>query len=156
MINKSTLINLVEDYLKESDNYLIDVLISSSNKIRVFIENDEHVSIKDCIALSRHIEANLDREKEDFELEVSSPGIDQPFKNIRQYRKYLGKTVEILLKDGQKLNGELTDCYDTEIGFLPQLSKKGNKNLKQTLHIDNQPKKISLSDIKETKLVIVF
>jgi ribosome maturation factor RimP len=156
MINKNTLNNLVEDYLKESDNYLIDVLISSSNKIRVFIENDEHVSIKDCIALSRHIESNLDREKEDFELEVSSPGIDQPFKSIRQYRKYIGKAVEILLKDGDKLNGELADCDEVEVSFLPQINKKGNKNLKQTLHIDNKPTKISLNDIKETKLIIVF
>ncbi len=156
MINKNTLINLVEDYLKESDNYLIDVLISSSNKIRVFIENDEHVSIKDCIALSRHIESNLDREKEDFELEVSSPGIDQPFKSIRQYRKYIGKAVEILLNDGDKLKGELADCDEVEVSFLSQINKKGNKNLKQTLHIDNKPTKISLNDIKETKLIIVF
>ncbi len=150
MINKNALISL------ESDNYLIDVLISSSNKIRVFIENDEHVSIKDCIALSRFIENSLDREKEDFELEVSSPGIDQPFKSIRQYQKYKRRPVEILLNDGQKLYGELTEANEKEIGLIPNTNKNSKKKLKQTSLTDEQPAKILLADIKETKLVIVF
>ncbi|MEX1189638.1 MAG: ribosome assembly cofactor RimP [Bacteroidia bacterium] len=155
MIQKNTVKTLAEDFLKESENYLIDVLVSSSNKIRVFIENDEHVSIQDCIALSKHIESNLDRETEDFELEVSSPGIDQPFKSIRQYRKYVGKTVDVLMNDGSKVSGELIGNTESEIEVLPE-KKAGKKKIKQTSHIDNESIRISLNDIKETRLIIIF
>ena len=91
VISKQHITDLAESFLKDSENYLIDIKVSASNKISVLIENDQHVAIQDCINLSRHIEHSLDREQQDFELEVSSPGIDQPFRHERQDRKYSGQ-----------------------------------------------------------------
>jgi len=156
MIEKKTIIGLTEDFLRESDNYLIDVQVSTSNKIKVFIDNDENVSIKDCIALSRHIEHSLDRENDDFELEVSSPGIDQAFRNIRQYHKYLSKPIEILLKDGNKFSGTLYEISKEEITILPAPQGKTNKKITQTLQNDNIPKRVPFAEIKEARPVIIF
>lgn len=155
MIQKNTVKALAEDFIKESENYLIDVLVSSSNKIRVFIENDEHVSIQDCIALSRHIESNLDREKDDFELEVSSPGIDQPFKTIRQYQKYTGKIVDVLLNNGEKYKGELCFVDENQIELI-LIKSTDNKKLIQKSLKDNIRKSFPMNEIKETRLVIIL
>lgn len=156
MIQKKSIVALAEDFLEGSENYLIDVLVSTSNKIRVFIDNDDHVSIQDCIALSRHIESLLDREKEDFELEVSSPGIDQPFKHVRQYMKYIGKPVEILKLDGIKLSGVLDKMGNEELIILPAKQEKNHKKVKQTSQNDNEPVSVLLREIKETRPVIIF
>ncbi len=153
MISKDVISELAQSFLKDTANYLIQVNVRSGNRISVFIENDDHVSIKDCIALSRHIESNLDREKQDFELEVSSPGIDSPFKNIRQYKKYAGKDVELIFVNGEKIQGILLGA--DEAGFdikpSPLKSKKNNQQANDIL-----PVRYSFDEVKETKLVITF
>jgi ribosome maturation factor RimP len=153
MISNDLISELAQSFLKDTANYLIQVNVRSGNRISVFIENDDHVSIKDCIALSRHIESNLDREKQDFELEVSSPGIDSPFKNIRQYKKYVGKDVEVIFVNGEKIQGVLLGA--DEAGFdikpLPPKSKKNNQQANDIL-----PVRYSFDEVKETKLVITF
>jgi ribosome maturation factor RimP len=151
MINKERIEDLAQSFLEESTNYLIDVRVNSANKILVYIENDIHVSIKDCIQLSKHIEHNLDREVEDFELEVSSPGIDQPFRHIKQYYKYAGKEVDVILKTGQKLNGELLEVHQKEITIQQKAKKK-----KSIENQENSKIIIPLSEIKETRLHINF
>jgi ribosome maturation factor RimP len=156
MIDKKAIVSLSEAFLKESKNYLIEVQVSASNKIKVFIDNDEHVAIKDCIALSRHIEQSLDREKEDFELEVSSPGIDQAFKHVRQYLKYISKPVEVLFLDGTKLTGTLDQISENEIIILPASQGKINRKITQTLQNNNMPKRISFAEIKEARPVVIF
>lgn len=156
MIRKETIVKLAEDFLKESSNYLIDVQVSTSNKIRVYIDNDEHVSIQECIKLSRHIEHSLDRETEDFELEVSSPGIDQPFKNDRQYKKYSGKDVSITLANGSKVEGKLIELKDNQIILSPAPQKKVKKQSTINSLPDNTITSIPLADVKETCLIIVF
>lgn len=155
MIQKNTVKALAEDFMMESENYLIDVLVSNSNRIRVFIENDKHVSIKDCIALSKHIESNLDREKDDFELEVSSPGIDQPFKTHRQYQKYLGEIVDVLLNNGEKYKGKLCAVSENQIEVI-LVNNISNKKLIQKSLKDNTKKSFPMNEIKETKLVIIL
>lgn len=151
MISKSQIIQLAESFLSGSENYLIDVKVSPSNKIIVHIENDQHVSITDCIQLSRHIEHSLDREQEDFELEVSSPGIDQPFRHIRQYLKYLGKEVDVKLRSGIKIAGtlEAADAHRIQILEAPTSKKKT-----KITHPDDLRHQIAMSDILETRLVI--
>ena len=88
MIEKELVKKLVEEKLKGSDNYPVDISIRPDNLISVEIDNDHGVSIDDCVALSRFIEEYLDREKEDFELEVGSSGITSPFKIVRQYIRF--------------------------------------------------------------------
>ena len=107
MIDKETIINLTETYLQGSSSYLVDVLTGIGNVITVEIDNDEGVDIDQCAALSRHLEANLDRDVEDFELTVTSVGLTSPFKTLRQYKKFEGEEVEVLTKKGEKMTGTL-------------------------------------------------
>ena len=154
MIRKEQIVELSEAFLKDSANYLIDVNVRSGNRISIFIENDEHVSIKDCIALSKFIESQFDREQQDFELEVSSPGIDSPFRHERQYLKYVGKEIEVLMQNGEKFLGELLGIDSMNIHFLP--SKKGQrKKVDQTTNT-KEPKLVLISEVKETRLVITI
>ena len=153
MIKKDQIIKLAEQFLAGSENYLIDVKVSSTNKIMVLIENDNHVSISDCIALSRQIEHSLDREQEDFELEVSSPGIDQPFRSIRQFMKYMSQDVEVKLRDGMKHKGKLTAANETQISIIAAKEKKSKNNKNQPSDV-NPEMTFQMKDILETRLVI--
>jgi ribosome maturation factor RimP len=153
MINKQLIQKMAEDFLRDTDNYLIEVKVSATNKILVHIGNDQHVAIGDCVALSRKIEHSLDREAEDFELEVGSPGIDQPFKVLRQYQKYLGKEVEIKATNGLKYTGVLSSATEQEVMLLPKLKKSNKKSIKSPTNA-NEHLKFSMEDISETRLVI--
>src|ERR1700754_1993854 len=107
MISTSLVRELAEKKLHEGDSYLVDVTVSASNKIRVTIDNFRGISIQECVTMSRWIENQLDREQNDFELEVTSPGLDQPFKVLKQYEKNIGREVEVIFSDGQKTEGKL-------------------------------------------------
>ena len=154
MIRKEHIVELSEAFLKDSANYLIDVNVRSGNRISIFIENDEHVSIKDCIALSKHIESQFDREQQDFELEVSSPGIDSPFRHQRQFVKYVGKEIEILMSNGDKFSGELLGSDSEIIQYLP--SKKGQRKKIDQSTNSKEAKTVLISEVKETRLVITI
>ena len=120
---------MVEDFLKSSDNYPVAVDIRPDNTIVVEIDNDQAVSIDDCIALSSYIESKLDREKEDYALEVSSAGIDQAFKIQRQYRKNIGNEIEVLAKTGMKYIGVLKAVDEDKIVLIvrKQIKHEGAK-----------------------------
>jgi len=115
MIDKLTVTKIVEDFLASSDNYPVAIEIKPDNTIVITIDNDQAVSIDDCIALSTYVESKLDREKEDYALEVSSAGLGQPFKIQRQYRKHVGKEIEVLAKSGNKYTGILKAAGEEKI-----------------------------------------
>ena len=118
MISKREIIKLAEERINElnNGNYLVAVDISSKNSIKVKMDNiNQGVSIKDCVSVSRNIEHSLDREKEDFELQVSSPGLDQPFVVINQYLKNLGNKVTVTTTSNAVLIGELLEANKKEI-----------------------------------------
>ena len=92
---------LAEAALADSACYLVDVVIGADNAIVVEIDHDEAVSIDDCVALSQYIEQHLDRDAEDYELEVTSAGLDRPFKIVRQYRKHIGSEIELKPREGR-------------------------------------------------------
>ena len=96
MIEKETIKKLVDEWLEGKDYFLVDIEIGNDNKIVVEIDHADGVWIEDCVELSKHIEDNLDRDKEDFELEVGSAGLGQPFKVLQQYVNFIGKEVEVL------------------------------------------------------------
>ena len=90
---------LVDDHIKENESiFLVDVKLSSSNQIEVLIDSFDGISIKNCISLSRHIESALDRDECDFSLQVASAGLSEPFKVFQQYKKSIGRDVNIFLK----------------------------------------------------------
>jgi ribosome maturation factor RimP len=112
------------------------------------------VSVKDCVSVSRNIEHNLDREKEDFDLQVSSPGLDQPFVVAKQYLKNLGNQVTVTKTSNEVLNGELLKANDQEI-FLKEIKIEKNKITKKKEKIETTHQ-LLMSEIKETKLIISF
>lgn len=139
---------MIEEYLAGSDKFLVEVLIKPSNKIYVFLDGDQGVTISNCVELSRHLESRLDRESEDFDLYVSSPGADHPFTMPRQYTKNTGRTLQVTLHDDNIVEGRL-ESIDPD-GIV--LFVKENKKKK----IAAESKKLLFNQIKESKVIISF
>lgn len=154
MIDKHLIEKLVEEKLASSSNYLVDVTVQPDNVIVVEIDNDDSVCIDDCVELSRYLEDHLDRDVEDFELEVGSAGITSPFKVLRQYQKNIGNEVEVLLTSGTKLTGVLKSADENGIVLTvaKQVKPEGAKR-KVTVEED-QP--CTYQEIKYTKYLIRF
>ncbi|MBP1663861.1 MAG: hypothetical protein H6Q19_1001 [Bacteroidetes bacterium] len=154
MILKDTVIQLVESFLANTEYYLVDLKISNDNRILVEIDSFRGVSIDFCVELNRHIEANLDRETEDYELEVSSAGLTEPFKVLKQYEKNIGNEVEVFTKDNKKMTGILISCDEIKIVLQQEKTVKpeGAKR-KMTIQEDTE---IPFTNIKTTKYIIRF
>ncbi len=106
MIDKNTVKDFVVSNLKET-HFLIDITVSNSNQIQVYIDSMEGLPIAECVSYTRLIEEQFDRDVEDYELSVSSGGLDLPFIVSKQFDKYLGKEVEVVTAEGVKSNGVL-------------------------------------------------
>ncbi len=154
MILKETVNQIVDQYLNNTGYYLVDLKISADNNITIEIDSFEGVSIDFCIKLNRFIESQLDREIEDYELEVSSAGLTEPFKITKQYEKNIGNEVETLTKDGKKYSGILVEVNET--GFVLETEKtiKPEGSKRKTNITEN----ISFlyEEIKNTKYIIRF
>jgi len=154
MISADKIRQIADVKLAEGSNYLVDVIVKPGNKINVLLDNDAGISIVDCIALSRYIESNLDRDIEDFELNVMSPGLTEPFKIARQYQKNIGKQVDLVTKDGKKMTGKLLSIKADQVELETRTKERGEKNKGKKLVVSII--KINLDQIKETKLVLSF
>lgn len=154
MISKGQITALVEEKIAETDYFIVDISVSSSNQIRVEIDGDQGVNINDCVQISRHIEGNFDREVEDFELTVSSAGMDQPFKILRQYQRYLGREVELKTTEGEKWKGKLLAADESNVELEVAERKKVEGKKKKQLIIEK--KTVPMEQVKETKVVISF
>ena len=154
MIDKKLVKSLVEEWLDGKDYFLTDLTVSTDDRIVVEIDHQDGVWIEDCVELSKFIEAHLDREEADFELEVGSAGIGQPFKVLRQYEIHEGDRVEVLTREGKKLSGLLKEVTPEHCVVTVQEKKK--------LEGEKRPKMMDVdytfpySDIKETRLLIDF
>ena len=124
MISKDKVREIVEEWLADKEYFLVDVSVSADNCISVEIDHAEGVWIEDCVLLSKHVEANLDRDVEDYELEVGSAGIGQPFKVLQQYINHIGKEVEVLAKDGKKYRGVLARAEESDFSVTVQVKEK--------------------------------
>ncbi|WP_085535104.1 ribosome assembly cofactor RimP [Massilibacteroides vaginae] len=154
MIDKNELVRLVEEKLASSTNFLVDVQVKPGNLIVVEIDNDESVGIDDCVELSRYIEDALDRDKEDFELEVGSAGITSPLKVLRQYNKYIGKEVELLLLKGLKVTGVLKFADENGIVIVVEKMVKPEGAKRKVLVEEEQA--YAFEEIKYTKYLLRF
>ena len=150
MIDKELITKLVEGSIQETDLFLADVKVKPANVIEVYIDADTAVNIDQCVAVSRYVESHLDRETEDFELNVYSWGLSGALKLDRQLQKYLGKDVEVKTKELGKFQGKLVrfDIEKVEIAPAPKKSKK--KTAEETVNL--------LLDRKTTELkpAIIF
>ena len=129
MIDKNVVRNLVEEWLQDKEYFLVDVEISPDDRIVVEIDHADGVWIEDCVELSRYIEDRLDRDEEDYELEVGSAGLGQPFKVPQQYVNFIGKNVEVLDSDGKKVKGVLksVDGNDFTVTVAEKVKQEGKK-----------------------------
>ncbi|MDX1652843.1 MAG: ribosome assembly cofactor RimP [Brumimicrobium sp.] len=157
MIGKKKIEELAQERIEELNKgiFIVDIKISRSNVIQVEIDTEKgNVAIEDCVSISRNIEHNLDREKEDFELQVSSAGLDKPFRVVQQYKKNVGEDVKVMLKDGTKLEGQLISA--DEKGFEIESSRKEKIEGKKKKETVIERHAFNYGDIKETKIVISF
>jgi ribosome maturation factor RimP len=154
MILEQQIHDIIKPKLAESDNYIVAVNVKQGNKIVVLMDNDKGIAINDCIAMSRHIESNLDREVEDFELSVMSAGLSEPFLILRQYIKNLGQQVEVKLVGGKKMTGKLLSADEKGIALEVSVSEKLEGKKKKELIIKTV--NVLVDEIKETKLVLLF
>ena len=134
--------------------YVTGIRIGSDNHINVFIDVDEGVTIKDCVAVSRAIEGNLDRDKEDYALDVSSHGATTPLVMPRQYKKHIGRTFEIKLLDGTKAEGDLVECNDEQL--VLEFSSRENKPIGKGKITVTKQQVVKHDQIKESKIKLKY
>ena len=144
---------MLESILASDHSYfIVEVRIKPTNNIKVFLDGDNGISIEKCVFYNRILYKNIEDSgmfpDGDFSLEISSPGLDEPLKLLRQYRKNVGRKVEVLLKEGIKVEGKMAEVFDTHI-IVEEI--KG-KNKKQEVIQHNFP----FENIKSTKIQIVF
>ena len=154
MIEKKTVSQIVEEWLEGKDYFLVEVTVSPDDKIVVEIDHAEGVWIEDCVELSRFIESKLNREEEDYELEVGSAGIGQPFKVLQQYYNHVGSDVEVLTKDGRKLTGVLKDADEEK--FVVAVQKKVKVEGAKRPKLMEEDETFRYDEIKYTKYLIRF
>ena len=154
MIEKKTVSQIVEEWLEGKDYFLVEVTVSPDDKIVVEIDHAEGVWIEDCVELSRFIESKLNREEEDYELEVGSAGIGQPFKVLEQYYNHVGSDVEVLTKDDRKLTGVLKDADEEK--FVVAVQKKVKVEGAKRPKLMEEDETFRYDEIKYTKYLISF
>jgi ribosome maturation factor RimP len=157
MINKNRVKELIDERINELNSglFVVDLAISPKNVISVELDKmGGNVSINDCMSVSRNVEHNLNREEEDFEIQVSSAGLDKPFRVLDQYIKNIGRPVKVVLKEGAKTEGLLIEA-DAEIVVLEieRLEKIEGKKKKEKI---KECLTFQMSEIKETKVVVLF
>jgi ribosome maturation factor RimP len=157
MISKKKIETLALERIDELDKglFIVEIKVSSSNVIQVEIDAEEgNVAIEDCVSVSRNIEHNLDREEQDFELSVSSAGLDKPFRVTKQYIKNVGEEVKVKLNQGGKLEGQLIDA--NEESFVVETTRKERLEGKKKKETIIEQHKLTYEEVKETKIVISF
>lgn len=154
MLEATEIRNFLEKHLEGSDLFLVDVKVKPDNFIEVEIDSDSPISIEECERLSHVIESEFDRDIEDYTLEVGSAGITSPFKVKRQYFKYIGQEVEVVLKDGKKLSGVLKDA--NEDNFTVVTKEKVKKPDAKRPVIEEVPHTLGYDEVKQTKYLLKF
>lgn len=142
---------MVNQWLEGKDYFLVDIEIGRDDRIVVEIDHADGVWIEDCVKLSRFIEENLNRDEEDYELEVGSAGLGQPFKVPQQYINFVGKEVEVLTNDGKKLKGTLSgvDGNNFTVTVQEKVKKEGSKRPV----MEAVDKVFRMDDVKYTKYI---
>ena len=154
MINKDTVRSIVEEWLDGKEYFLVDIEVSPDDRIVVEIDHADGVWIEDCVELSRFIEDHLSRDEEDYELEVGSAGLGQPFKVAQQYHCFVGKDVEVLDADGKKYKGVLKAVEGNDFTVTVQEKQKvEGKKRPQLVDTDHT---FQMDKVKYTKYLINF
>lgn len=156
MIAAQTIQELASDYIAthHPDYYIVEVAVHPGNRIVVELGSKDGLSIDACVLLSKHIESSLDREAEDFELEVGSAGLTSPFKVLRQYTDAIGSEVEVLRKGGIKEKGVLQSADEAGIS-LSVLRKVRPEGAKRKIEVE-ETIVIPMDEVLQTKRTLSF
>jgi len=149
MIDKNKLEESVKEFIKGTGIFLLAVRVSSSNRITILADRKEGITIDDCVTIHRHLEKNLDRNIEDFELQVSSPGLDMPFGVVEQYFKNEGNNVEIVDNEGSRFIGKLKNVTGGGFELETELKIKGKAREMKDISFN-------FDQIKSTKVIITI
>lgn len=156
-MDQQTAIKGIEELVEQiidgnTDIFLVSIRIKPTNNFRVYLDADSGLSIEKCIKINRGLYKAIEEKgwypDGDFSLEVSSPGVDEPLKLLRQYKKNVGRKLEVLMTDGSKKEGKLTSVDESHI----QIEYTEGKNKKAVTHT----KDIAFSNIKQATVLISF
>ncbi|PVW17283.1 ribosome assembly cofactor RimP [Marixanthomonas spongiae] len=152
---REKVLQLLEKALKDDPSlFLIDFTVTETNQIRITIDGDNGVTVEDCIKISRAIEHNLDREEEDFSLEVMSAGVSQPLTAARQYKKNIGRKLKVQTEAGESIEGELTDATENDVTL--KWKTREPKPVGKGKHTVKKEAVVPYNDIVEAKVMITF
>ena len=154
MINKETIKTLTEEWLHDNDYFLVDINFASDDRIVIEIDHADGVWIEDCAELSRFLQERLGDELGDYELEVGSAGLGQPFKVAQQYLNHIGDTVEVLDLEGKKVQGTLKSVDGRD--FVVTVQEKQKQEGKKRPVIVDVDKVYSMDNIKYAKYILAF
>ncbi|MBT3244227.1 MAG: ribosome assembly cofactor RimP [Bacteroidetes bacterium] len=154
MIDSKKIEEIISEQVTGSDIFIVDIQVKPGNLIQVFLDHPEGITIEACVEYSRLIESNLDREKEDFELRVSSPGLNQSFKVIEQYYKNIGRSIKVVTIEGDKLRGVLTTVNKTGVEMDTEHKVNNPEGKKKKIEI--QSRQLDYTDIKSAIVNIEF
>lgn len=154
MIERNTVKTVVEEWLSGNDYFLVDVTFTPDDRIVVEIDHADGVWIEDCAELSRFMQERLGEELGDYELEVGSAGIGQPFKVEQQYLNHIGKDVEVLDAEGKKVQGVLKQVDGRD--FVVTVKEKQKLEGKKRPQIVDVDKSFNMDNIKYTKYLLSF
>ena len=154
MIDKNVVKEIVGQWLDGKEYCLVDVEVSNDDRIVVEIDHADGVWIDDCVELSKFVEEHLSRDEEDFELEVGSAGLGQPFKVVQQYENHIGKEVEVLTADGKKVKGILKSVDAP--AFVVTTQEKTKVEGKKRPELRDVDHSFSMDEVKYTKYLINF
>ncbi|MDR2126910.1 MAG: ribosome assembly cofactor RimP [Prevotellaceae bacterium] len=155
MINIEKIKETVELKIAGSDKFIVDINVSMDNKINIIVDSDSSgVNINDCADISRAVEDVLNRDDEDFEIEVASAGLSSPLKMLRQYQKNINKDIDIVFANGRKLTAKLVEAAadSIDVEYEEKIIAE-NKKRKQTI---TKNETIMLNDVKSVKAVVLF
>ena len=154
MINKETVQTLTEEWLKDNDYFLVDINFAADDRIVIEIDHADGVWIDDCAELSRFLQERLGEELGDYELEVGSAGLGQPFKVAQQYVNHIGDTIEVLTLDGKKMQGVLK-AVDGDSFTITVQEKQKQEGKKRPVLVDVD-KTFQMNGVKYAKYLLAF
>lgn len=152
MIDKNHIAQLVNEDIDGSEIFLVHVSVGGANKIMVEVDSPDGINVSDCAKISKYIESKMDRDKEDFELTVSSPGLENPFRVPQQFAKNVGRNVVVDLVSGKQMKGILKN-FNNEKVELETLQKEKNGNKKELVAKNHL---LTLNEIKQARVVVSF
>lgn len=155
MIEKSIIENLIKTYIQDTEIFIVDIRVNTGNIIQVFLDKPEGITLNECSEINSKLASHLDKHtEENFELEVSSPGLGMPFKVLQQYRKNIGKELELILINGLKTKGILKDASDEAVEIEETIKIKNVTQKKP--EYNKVIKTYLMKEIKSSKLVVNF